>query len=498
MLFQYLVTILFIMSASADFWSDRKAILSSEDAQIIGSEIVLSEKEQQVNSILMKYKRKEYDEGFETPGKFNPSRHFFLAKNDIENSTVFQIIQKLPKGATLHAHDTAIASLDYLYSLTYRPNLYGCVENGGVKLHFFNEPDTSCNWKLVKDLREADPTFDELLKSQISIIVDNPYEAYPDINAVWSKFAVVFGTITPMLTYAPVWKDYFYQILKELYEDNTMYMEFRGTLPECYDVDGTKYKEVDVVGFYVEVLKQFKLDYPDFQGARFIYAPSRKVAGETVDAYVDTMLVLNELYPDFMAGFDLVGQEDLGEPLSDFIPQLQRLRAAGITVFFHAGETNWWGSTTDINVIDAILLGTKRIGHGYALLKHPEALKMVKDKQIAIEVSPISNQVLKLIEDMRNHPASHYIANNYPMVICNDDPTFWGAKALSHDWYMAYLGMTSRDTDLKFLKQMALNTFKYNVMQEAERAEALVQWEKRWELFLDNVIYLESTGSLSS
>jgi adenosine deaminase CECR1 len=34
-----------------------------------------------------------------------------------------------------------------------------------------------------------------------------------------------------------------------------------------------------------------------------------------------------------------------------------------------------------------------RMGHGYAIVKHPEAKKLAREKNIPIEVNPISNQV---------------------------------------------------------------------------------------------------------
>ena len=64
-----------------------------------------------------------------------------------------------------------------------------------------------------------------------------------------------------------------------------------------------------------------------------------------------------------------------------------------IIVFPLTGESDWQGSPTDLNIIDALLLNTTRMGHGYAMAKHPEAKKLAIAKNIPIEVNPISNQV---------------------------------------------------------------------------------------------------------
>ena len=119
-----------------------------------------------------------------------------------------------------------------------------------------------------------------------------------------------------------------------------------------------------------------------------------------------------------------VGQEDKGYPLIDFVPVLlEKLPGSDLKLYFHAGETNWQGQKTDLNLFDAILLNATRIGHGYAITKHPNAMKLAVERNIALEVCPISNQVLKLVEDIRNHPIVELIQDgDFPLVIAPDDP----------------------------------------------------------------------------
>lgn len=113
--------------------------------------------------------------------------------------------------------------------------------------------------------------------------------------------------------------------------------------------------------------------------------------------------------------------------------------------------------------MDALLLNTKRIGHGYALPKHPNIWSTVKKRNIAIEVSPISNQVMGLVWDIRNHPATFLIAENFPIVITADYPGVWNSKGLSYDFYYTFMALAPAEADLRFLKQLALNSIKYGI-----------------------------------
>lgn len=207
-----------------------------------------------------------------------------------------------------------------------------------------------------------------------------------------------------------------------------------------------------------------------------------------LDEYIDTTLEIKRKFPNFFAGFDLVGQEDTGNSLELYAEKLQRMTNE-VGFFFHAGETNWYGSKTDRNLLDAVLLNTTRIGHGYAIVKHPEILKIVKERKIAIEICPISNQVLGLVKDLRNHPANILFAGGFPVVVSNDDPGLWGSKALSYDFYEAFVGMMSRDADIRALKQLAINSIIYSSMSGCEKQYAHDVWTRKWSEFLCKINY---------
>lgn len=148
-------------------------------------------------------------------------------------------------------------------------------------------------------------------------------------------------------------------------------------------------------------------------------------------------------FPELFSGYDLVAQEDLGRPLSDLAPELvwfrQQTDALNLTIpyFFHAGETLGDGNSTDSNLFDAVLFNTRRIGHGFSLYKHPNLIRQVIEQNVMIEVCPISNEVLRLNEDVLHHPLPAMIAHGIPTAISNDDPAILGqdVAGLSYDFY---------------------------------------------------------------
>ena len=96
---------------------------------------------------------------------------------------------------------------------------------------------------------------------------------------------------------------------------------------------------------------------------------------------------------------------------------------------FHAGETLLdMGGSADpdkSNLYDSYLLGAKRIGHGYSILKHPLLIKKYIDKDIALELCPISNELLGLCGNAREHPFPALLAAGLHCTLNADNPSLF-------------------------------------------------------------------------
>ncbi|XP_041471477.1 adenosine deaminase AGSA-like isoform X1 [Lytechinus variegatus] len=487
---------------NSTYMTKRNEFLEKEAGVVVGSSLVLNEKEKKLNDFLLSAKKGEVSRGFKTT--FPPAVNFLKGKPLVENSTVFQIIRRMPKGGILHIHEISMANASWVVqNITYLPHLYYCVTDDYYSSLHFNfsatppsqsPPDCVTEWMSVASARArmGAELFDQMLHHNITMAAQNPDVAYPNITMSWLRFGTALHSLTELFFTTSAFRLFMWHSLERMIRDNVQYVEIRTLLYPLQDLDGSTSTQERTLQEYIRVLQDFKNQYPDdFVGGKIILSSLRYPVNRTlVEDQLNLAMDFRKKYPEFFAGYDLVGEEDSGGPLIAYINELLTPSQLGVDLpfFFHAGETDWEGEFVDRNLIDAVLLNTSRIGHGYAINKHPVVMETIKSKGIAIELNPISNQILHLVHDLRDHVGAGLIADDFPVVVSSDDPIVWEALPLSHDYYMAFMAMSGESTGLTLLKQLAINTIKYSAMTQAEKSAASTLWQAKWDRFITEMI----------
>jgi len=221
---------------------------------------------------------------------------------------------------------------------------------------------------------------------------------------------------------------------------------------------------------------------------RFIYSANRNDSMEHVYDELLTAISLQKTLSPYFVGFDLVDEEDRYHTLLYYIDDFLRAETvahdSGVSLrfFFHAGESDW---SDQSNLADAILLNSTRIGHAFALREHPQLMHIVHDQEIALEICPISNQMLRLVKDLRNHPAVTYLHHGLPVVLASDDPTVFNNDGLSYDFYVAFM---SWQLEIQGLKQLAMNSLAYSALENDLKSRVIDQWKQDWSEWIKWVV----------
>ncbi|XP_035911502.1 adenosine deaminase 2-like [Anopheles stephensi] len=471
----------------------RAAIVDAEAGYGLGGKVFLSSEELRVDRMLRAMKKDELrssDRGLPAAGM-----HFFDAKPLIENSSVFGALRLMPKGAILHLHNSAAVSSSWVIkNLTYRQEAKLCTV--ADRYYFTVRPLNNCpvsETRPIADMRRERQkdvaAFDAWLETLINMKLKPSRGGHATIDELWSDFESCFDAMKGFLQYKPFFEAYHRRLLHEFYTDNVYYIELRMSFAKVFDADGREYGAAEVAYALYHIVEDFRRQHPTFQGVKLILAKHKNMSDADLENALKLYESLSATFPGFVVGFDLVGQEDLNRSLRSFASLLLQppISSGPPAYFFHAGELVGYFSDADENVIDAVLLDSKRIGHGYALLKHPILWHTVRRKQIVLEVCPISNQVLGLVRDLRNHPASFYVAQNLPITITSDDPGFWDAVGVSFDYYYAFMAIAPQ-TGLGFLKQLVWNSIRHSSLSDEERQNITATMEQQWALFVRELV----------
>lgn len=472
-------------------------------------------------------------------GAVYPGMMFSLAKERMEKSKLWQIVRKMPKGALLHCHLDAMGDLDWLVETAFStpgicilseqplhtseareelPFIFRFAKPESVSKgdHIWSESYKENHLIPIAKAAEQFPDggkdgFIKWFKSRVSITPEESISHHTGPHAIWKKFISCFRILASLHRYEPIFKAFIGKMLKGLNEDGVRWVDIRTDFLAPFYREGIERPDDDhfnMLAALEDEIEKFKEseEGKGFWGARLIWTTIRHGSPREIVTDMKNCIAMKIEFPDLLGGYDLVGQEDLGRPLADLVPELFWFKKAcaqegvDIPFFFHAGETLGDGDTVDENVFDAVLLGTRRIGHGFSLIKHPLLCDMVKEKKILIESCPVSNEVLRFASSIMSNPLPSLLARGVPCSLSNDDPTILGqgSNGMTHDFWQALQGW--ENLGLEGLGSLAENSVRWANFEECTakdwnqsikdgaygkgvRALRMKEWAKEFEEF---------------
>lgn len=182
-----------------------------------------------------------------------PGMMFTLAKQRLETTRLWRIVQRMPKGSLLHAHLDAMVDFDFLFDVLLRtPGMHlaaaepltspAALECAGVNFRFRDaESSPRSLWEdgyVPGEFRLLTTAADEFpdggragflrwLKSRCTISLTDSVEQHHGIDAVWRKFERTFGVVDSFLHYEPVFRAFMRRLMEKLLADGIYWVELR-------------------------------------------------------------------------------------------------------------------------------------------------------------------------------------------------------------------------------------------------------------------------------
>ncbi|KAB8070109.1 hypothetical protein BDV29DRAFT_38985 [Aspergillus leporis] len=512
----------------------------------------LSSVAQQAEAIVAAIRQDEIENYWRVPGTLEKNdtderfagEMFPKARPLVNETKLWNVVKHMPKGALLHAHLSAMLPFDTLLDTVLHTEGMVISASQDVSTEF-NRQNASILFAHVNHTVATDVSsihsagyvpntqipvmvaaetfpggtqgFIDFVKSKLTVLPEDSIRHDLGVDEIWRKFQAAFTPADSMISYEPIVRTFYQKLFSRLAADHISWVEIRAS-----GAGGMLVHEGDEVAdpdpniwwtVLLEELQKFQntTEGADFWGARVIWSDLRSLDTASLTKSMGLALERKRNFPQLFSGYDLVAQEDLGRPLADLAPELiwfqQQAEKSNLTIpfFFHAGETLGDGNSTDLNLFDAVLFGTRRIGHGFSLYKHPKLIDEVIDNGIMVEVCPISNEVLRLATDVLHHPLPAMIAHGIPTAISNDDPAILGQNAagLSYDFYQTIQAFDN--IGLAGLGALAQNSIRWSNFEDQNevewirdidfgengdgiKAQRMQAWNAKWEEFCQWVV----------
>jgi adenosine deaminase CECR1 len=475
-------------TSAAAYLEARQQLIRQDSLQSFAAELSLSAEEQSLNRKLLALQQQMIRQ-YDSAHFFPPARYFPKWQTHMHSTRLYGLLKQMPKGGIHHLHPTA--GLDFRWVINRavaEPGCYVYWREGSDQytrgqMHFYRPGDVPAGFYPARQLHDSIPGFREQLYRLLTFdeTIDN------DSVSIWGEFNLRFQRISGFMLYQPVFRDFYVALFDSLAADGVQHVELRefmgGSLYDLKNAPGA-FPYDSIITYLQSAAQEIRQTRdPDFS-VKLIYTNLRFQPLDVIKRDLAKAFEVRAKYPELVKAYDLVAHEDAGNPtlfhLEAWLTRdsLARVYGVDLPLCLHDGESNWAHNT---NLYDAVLLNSTRIGHGFNLSFFPAVEAIVRQRNICIEVNPLSNQLLGYIRDLRNHPAHSWIRRGIQISISPDDPAIYQYTGVTPDYWSIFLAW---ELDLPALKKLSMNAILYSHLNEAEKEKALRVWTERWNRFV--------------
>ena len=430
--------------------------------------------------------------------KFQDDFYYNLAmkyKSEIESNTFFEDLQHMPKGCLLHHHIIDSINIKWLSTTVMKEenlkNIYMRRFRDKYDILIYNQKPNLTNENPDKPFKEiinaylqentGKTVYDYFFK-KLTINYDE-IENVKNNSEAWSVFMPKYFFCYFLVFYKEFYREHIRNTFMECINDKQYRIESRHT-PGCIRDENFEFISIDEeMNIYQEELKyinSLKLETKFSFG--LIVEIIKNKSDEILTKIINTSMELKQKYPEIICAIDLSGDEDHFRSLENLTPVMLKNTDPNLPYILHCGESL---KSQNYNIIDGVLLNTKRFGHCINLFKLGNLCEYIKNKKIVLEINPISNQTLRQVRDLRLHPCIGYHNQGIKICINNDDPTLYNTKGVAYDFFVVGAIM---EFDILDFKCFGLNSIDGAQINDELKNEYKTKFLKSWNEFLDYFI----------
>lgn len=156
-----------------------------------------------------------------------------------------------------------------------------------------------------------------------------------------------------------------------------------------------------------------------------------------------------------------IGGDELEKPIKEFTFLFDECKKAKLNFIPHCGEISNWQE-----VLNAVKMGVRRIGHGIKSVEDKNLLKILKEENVHLEICPTSNYKTFAISNSEIHPLTELYKSGVSFSISTDDPGLF-LTTLKKELYIATKMVGKEGQELVF--KSALESLKHSLLTDKEK-----------------------------